>query len=259
MREEVPQQNTKLNDAFAPNGGILPSDGAFQSYARKEDAASSLREFVVFQPPIEPVVAITPIEYGALQKAFVHLNDELFDGKLPNVLITYQRRAHSAGYFSPERFSHRGDNFGEHELALNPDVFVGQTDGQICQTLVHEMVHLWQHVFGKPSAGGYHDREWAEKMKAIGLQPSSTGKPGGKETGPRMMDYPIPGGPFERAFEKLAATGWKMNLESVQRLGPKSDNSKTKYTCPRCRANVWGKNDLMIRCDACDLRFERED
>ena len=62
------------------------------------------------------------------------------------------------------------------------------------------MTHVWQHAFGKPSARGYHNKEWAAKMKAIGLQPSSTGMVGGKETGQRMMDYIIPGGAFTKAM-----------------------------------------------------------
>jgi predicted SprT family Zn-dependent metalloprotease len=60
-------------------------------------------------------------------------------------------------------------------LALNPDGFISETDKQVCQTLVHEMTHVFQHVHGKPSARGYHNKEWAAKMKSIGLQPSSTG------------------------------------------------------------------------------------
>ena len=43
--------------------------------------------------------AITPIEYGGLQTAFDHFNAALFDGALPDVFITYQRKANSAGYF----------------------------------------------------------------------------------------------------------------------------------------------------------------
>jgi predicted SprT family Zn-dependent metalloprotease len=103
-------------------------------------------------------------------------------------LIAYQRQANSAGYFSPDRWSGRITESGEHELALNPDGFIGQSDGQIMQTLVHEQAHVWQHYFGKPSARGYHNREWAAKMKSIGLMPSSTGMVGGKETGQRMRD-----------------------------------------------------------------------
>jgi SprT-like family len=139
----------------------------------------------------EPI-AITPIEYSGLQEAFDHFSAVLFDGKLPDVFITYQRKAHSVGYFSPDRFSSRIAKFGRHELALNPDGFIGQTDEQVCQTLVHEQVHVWQHVFGKPSGRGYHNKEWAAKMKAIGLQPSSTGMVGGKETGQRMRATSFP-------------------------------------------------------------------
>jgi hypothetical protein len=86
--------------------------------------------------------AITPVEYSGLQEAFDRFNSALFDGALPDVFITYQRKAHSAGYFSPDRFSARVGEFGKHELALNPDGFIGQTDEQVCQTIVHEQAHL---------------------------------------------------------------------------------------------------------------------
>jgi predicted SprT family Zn-dependent metalloprotease len=188
-------------------------------------------------------IALTPVEYGGLQEAYDHFNTELFGGVLPDVFITYQRRANSAGYFSPDRFSGRVAKFGRHELALNPDGFIGQSDEQIVQTLVHEMTHAWQHHHGKPPARGYHNREWADKMKEIGLQPSSTGMVGGKETGSRMSDYVIPGGPFTRAYEALAATGWGLNLQSAHRPGPKggTNKSKTKFTCGLCGYNVWAK------------------
>src|SRR5262249_37720188 len=135
---------------------------------------------------------ITPIEYNGLQEAFDHFNRELFDNALPDVFITYQRRAHSRGYFSPDRFSARGGKFGRHELALNPDGFVDRTDEQICSTLAHEMAHVWQRAHGSPPARGYHDREWANKMQSIGLMPSSTGMAGGKQTGYRVTHYIIP-------------------------------------------------------------------
>src|SRR5262245_57993587 len=143
-------------------------------------------------------IAITPVEYSGLQEAYDHFNGALFAGELPDVFITYQRKANSHGYFAPDRFTARIGQFGKHELALNPDAFIGESEEQVCHTLVHEMTHVWQHVAGKPSARGYHNAEWAAKMKAIGLQPSSTGMVGGKETGQRMLDYVIPEGPFTK-------------------------------------------------------------
>jgi hypothetical protein len=200
----------------------------------------------------DELTAITPIEYGGLQQGFDHFSRELFSGKLPDVFITYQRKAGMAGHFAADRYSGRIGKFGKHELALNPDAFISQTDKQICQTLVHEMTHVWQHVFGKPSARGYHNKEWAAKMKAIGLQPSNTGMVGGKETGQRMMDYIIPGGRFEQAYDKLSLTGWRLNLQSAHRPGgQKAPNSKVKFTCAVCGQNVWGKPDTGVLCLFC--------
>jgi predicted SprT family Zn-dependent metalloprotease len=207
-----------------------------------------------YEQAADKPVAITPIEYSGLQEAYDHFNRELFDGTLPDVFITYQRRANSYGYFAPDRFSGRTGTFGKHELALNPDSFINQTDEQVCQTLVHEMTHGWQHAAGTAPKRGYHDKQWAAKMKSIGLQPSSTGMVGGKETGQKMMDYIIPDGPFTKAFAKLAATGWRLNLQSAHRPGAKGAvNSKTKFTCSQCGQNAWGKPDLAITCTPCGI------
>jgi predicted SprT family Zn-dependent metalloprotease len=48
----------------------------------------------------------------------------------------------------------------DHELALNPDEFIGRTDEMILSTLVHEMCHVWQQTYGKSPRRGYHDRQW---------------------------------------------------------------------------------------------------
>ena len=111
--------------------------------------------------------AITPIEYSGLQAAYDHFNKMLFGGKLPDVFITYQRKSRSLGYFSADRFNGRVDKTGRHELALNPDGFIGESDKEICSTLVHEQHHVWQHAAGTAPKRGYHDKEWAAKMKAM--------------------------------------------------------------------------------------------
>ncbi len=47
-------------------------------------------------------------------------------------------------------------------------------------------------------------------MIAIGLMPSSTGKPGGNTVGQRMLDYVIAGGPFESAVEDIIQQGFEL-------------------------------------------------
>jgi hypothetical protein len=212
-----------------------------------------------YERPLDQPIAITPIEYFGIQEAYDWFNGELFGGKLVDVFITYQRRSHSKGYFSPDRFSGRTAEFGRHELALNPDAFIGRTDERIVSTLVHEMVHVWQQQHGKPGSRGYHNKEWAAKMKAIGLQPSNTGAVGGNETGQQMSHYVLPNGPFAQSFAELAATGWRLNLESAPHAGLDGGRrSKTKFSCPDCGQNAWGKPDLWIACILCGLEMRSE-
>ena len=199
--------------------------------------------------------AITPVEYGGLQKAFDFFKEHLFKERwLPDVFITYQRKSRMYGYFGADRFSTRSGEAGKHEIALNPDNFIGRSDSEILSTLVHEMVHLWQHLFGTPPRRSYHDKEWAAKMKSLGLQPSATGEPGGKEVGEHMSHYVIPDGPFEQAYRQLAASGWKLNLESVVREGKTATKrypQKTKFSCSTCGLNAWAKPDAALTCTAC--------
>jgi predicted SprT family Zn-dependent metalloprotease len=201
-------------------------------------------------------------EYTGLQTAFDHFNKELFDGKLPDPLIAYQRKAHSGGHFAPNRYEGRSANFAKHEISLNPDGFVGKDNDFICSILVHEMTHCWQEHFGakKRKRYSYHDKEWAAKMKEIGLQPSNSGMVGGKETGQQMSHYIIRGGPFIRSYDKLAATGWKLNLQSAARAGGtgRPNKDRPKSTCPACGGNAWSKPNYRLTCTACNVQMVQE-
>jgi hypothetical protein len=198
---------------------------------------------------------LTQVEYRVFQEAYDFFNQELFGAGLPHLLVTLQRKAHSEGYFAPRRFNGRLEKSTVHELALNPDCFTGQSDQKILSTLVHEQAHVWQETFGHPSRRGYHNREWANKMKEVGLQPSSTGQPGGNETGQPMRDYVIENGPYALAYQKLAARGFQLHWQSLRQPTP-SRNSKTKFTCPTCQQNAWAKPDAQLLCGVCFPAFE---
>jgi predicted SprT family Zn-dependent metalloprotease len=204
------------------------------------------------------MAAITEREYRAFQEAYDFLNAKLFAGTLPNVLVTFQRQANAKGYFAPERFMGRVDASKAHELAMNPDVFTGRSDELILSTLAHEMAHVWQQTHGRPPRRSYHDKQWAEKMKEIGLQPTTTGQPGGKEVGQSVTHYIIPGGAYQRAYEELKATGFQLNWQSLpfSKERTKKLASKTRYTCPACGLNAWAKPSTALICGAC---YEEDD
>ena len=210
---------------------------------------------------------LTSAEYTGIETAYGIFNARFFDGELPDLLITYQRKAGSCGYYSPGRFERRDGSGRVPELALNPAVFRHQSDMEILQTLGHEMCHHWQFCCGNPSRTGYHNTEWANKMESIGLMPSDTGKEGGKKLGQKMADYVIAGGLFETVSKELLASGFRFNFQSVERLAyapgdgegaegepSKPKGSKIKYSCP-CGQNVWGKPELSILCGKCGAAF----
>ena len=93
-------------------------------------------------------------------------------------------------------------------------------------------------------------------MKSIGLQPSDSGEPNGKETGQKMNHYAIAGGAFERATASLLQSGFALSWADAAILDkvvkPKKSGTRVKYTCPGCGANAWGKSELHLICADCN-------
>jgi predicted SprT family Zn-dependent metalloprotease len=204
--------------------------------------------------------------YTSLDAAYDHFNRELFAGTLPPCLITMQRHKGAYGYFSGGRFAST-DNPNEvtDEIALNPAHFASRPTAGTLSTLVHEMAHLWQHHQGTPSRTGYHNKEWAAKMREIGLIPSDTGQPGGKDTGQKVTHYVEEGGRFERACSAYLATATAFLYHDRAGDGEaaatrtKKAASKTKYTCPTCGQNAWAKPEANLMCGDCREAMEAEE
>ena len=183
----------------------------------------------------------TDTAYAELQKAADHFNRELFGGVLPPCLITMQREKKTFGYFSHERWADKG-NKRTDEIAMNPAMFAVVPLVEILQTMAHEQCHQWQRHFGNPGRGRYHNKEFAEKMKEIGLMPSSTGRPGGKETGDHVADYPIEGGRFLQAVDSLLASGfqitWFDRFPSKQQVQTGLQSYGLEMTLPEAATHV---------------------
>ena len=155
-----------------------------------------------------PDFAASPMEeqYKALVAAFDYFNRKLFNGILPRCIISFSRFFKmTSGYSIPERW-HRANEQGQavavHEICLSPSLLL-KDPIDLFAKLVHEMVHIWQWDYGNPSRNGYHNKEWARKMEAIGLMPSHTGEPDGKKTGQTMDQYVLDNGLFKNAVEQM--------------------------------------------------------
>jgi hypothetical protein len=144
--------------------------------------------------------------YGELDACYAFFNERLFKGRLPGAILTFRRNRRSRGFFSPRRFVN-GNGVIVDEIALNPEYFLIRPVESILSTLAHEQAH--QDIFHhdpKNAGSKYHSRAWADLMIAIGLHPSDTGMPGGRETGEKVSHYIVDGGPFIKAVREWLET-----------------------------------------------------
>jgi hypothetical protein len=102
-------------------------------------------------------------------------------------------------------------------------------------------------------------------MREVGLIPSDTGQPDGKEVGQKVSHYIEPGGRFERACTAYLKTSAAILYHDRQGEGDaaktrkKKAASKTKYTCPLCELNAWAKPDARLICGDCSEEMEAEE
>ncbi len=219
--------------------------------------------------------------YKEFQDAYEFYNEKLFSSELPDCIITYARIKSSYGYHAGQRWKNQDGGYTD-ELAINPTYVPQRTVEQTLSTLVHEMCHVWQDHFGTPGRGRYHNKEWAEKMKAVGLQPYNTKNPD-RETGDTVTHKIISGGIFEQytksLIEKKFSFSWverlETEIEAVEFTGEptgkateggisgstkKSTGGKrVKYSCPNQHYSVWGKAGIDPVCGQCNEYMTSED
>lgn len=203
--------------------------------------------------------------YTALQDAFDYFNRNLFNSELPQVLIVLHRKKGAKGYFWADMWHSQetlsdilDDNKVVSEIALTPET-LNRSDKEILSTLVHEMVHLWQHTCGTPSRSAYHNKEWADMMEEIGLHPTHNGQWDGKPTGQKVTHLIVEAHRFD-----VAATTFLEDRKVIQWFGIQQGTKETKknkvlYTC-QCVpvVKVWGKPGLAIACELCEATFTEE-
>jgi predicted SprT family Zn-dependent metalloprotease len=97
-----------------------------------------------------------------LEAAHAELNRLRFDGALRRVTIRVSRRMRSRlGHYSPGLMR-------EPEIAIARRHLRRDPWHDVVETLVHEMVHQWQHETKRPVA---HDRDFRRKCREVGIPP----------------------------------------------------------------------------------------
>ena len=212
----------------------------------------------------------------ALQSMRDYLNMTLFDGALPECFITLTRNKNViGGYHSKDQWQNE-DGQLVAEIGLNSNFVINGDQVTLMNVLLHELLHLEQNQKGTQGRVGYHNQDFADRCKELGLQVTCH-DPGreGAETGTNISTELIHDGPAEQALalcdidlpyytsniididgngnpqegEKPRTQGQIIVVETETKKG--ASGSRTKFTCPKCGAAAWGKATLNIMCADC--------
>lgn len=226
--------------------------------------------------------------YKYLNAIAEHFNQRLYARALPSPLFTFKRSMGTLAYFTTNKWQ-QTNGLPVGEIVLNPALFGEYSWVSLMKAIAQQQCHMWQHLYGEPSRPGYHNTQWAEKMKEIGLMPTATGKPGGRATGQRIFLYIVPDGKFIRACVELIDGPLRLPISAKWHLSTTQDDNelpinlpvktrnhlmktvgrwsdddllieqeelkakkqKLKYICPTCNVSVWGKSGLNLLCQSC--------
>jgi SprT-like family protein len=130
----------------------------------------------------------------------------------------------------------------------------------LASTLAHEMVHATQFRDKTIGRGNYHNADFRDRMKSIGLQASHTGVPGGRDIGSGMTHYIIEHGPFDTVIDKILREGFAFPVEVTSpdenaggtwrgKTGAVAkDPSKAKFYCQNCGQIARAKKTANLKC-----------
>lgn len=127
-----------------------------------------------------------------------------------------------------------------HEIAINLR-HLGDSKAEVLGTLLHELLHAWQDVHGKPGKRNYHNKEFRARALSLGLVVDTRGH-----------QHVVPG-PFT---ELLAAHGVELTGEPLcpaARTVRSAASRMRKHTCD-C-TTVYCATTLRATCDACGRWF----
>jgi predicted SprT family Zn-dependent metalloprotease len=208
---------------------------------------------------------------ASLQRFYDYFNKELIQKQLgnplPQVLITTGKGGRSSGHFITGKWKvASGSSEALPEINLASEWLVTDAVNSsletVMQTLVHEMVHFYDHQWGRPGKHGYHSDSWFRFMKQVGLQPVH--KPGNRF---KVGDKVIPDGAFEVAYKALPkdmVIPFENNYAvqpAVSGVGVKVtlQGKKFKYTCPMCGSNCQAANGRKFICGECQEPMHQEE
>lgn len=185
-----------------------------------------------------------------LEELFDIFNEKLYNNELEKPIISIQsdKSNKSYGWCTTYKAWETTDGEAYYEINMTAE-HMRRSFEEICGTLVHEMVHLYNllHDVSDCNAAQYHNKKYKDAAEAHGLNVEKT-KHGWSKT--ELND---------EMKEFVSTLDYKFEIARkpmMKKSAPKK-NPTLKYVCPCCGNKVYSIRPLNITCDDCGEKFEQ--
>lgn len=209
----------------------------------------------------QPEPSIAPI-VKALENIFHRLNERFFESVLSTPVITVSpdpRRKDRLGWCTTQRVWQDGQSDGYFEINVCAE-YLNLSFENLCAVLLHEMCHLLNAEKEKKDtsrAGTYHNDIFRETAEGHGLIANKIQNYGYSDTRLALE--------AEEFIVTLDRTEFSLYRENKATDDITTDeaavkpSSTRKYKCPDCKKSVRATTDVRIRCEDCDVLYEKQE
>ncbi len=195
------------------------------------------------------------IEY--LEDLFSNINKKLFNSELEKPIITLSPDSKKSSYgwcTSWKAWQEvANDTKGYYEINACPE-YLNRPFEEICETLVHEMVHLLNiknDVKDTSRSGKYHNKKFKETAEKYGLVVEKDKLYGWSITSlsEDTLDY----------IKSIKIKEFLLYRDSAnKKINNISKSSSRKYICPSCQTIIRATKNVRVACADCNMLFEEE-
>lgn len=203
---------------------------------------------------------------GKLESLFSSFNDYFYNGRLqkPVIIISpNSRRVNLLGWCTSwkawdksnnrEKYEMDDGNNGYYEINICAE-YLDRPFEEICGTLLHEMVHLYNAQVGIQDtcrSGLYHNKQFKRTAEKHGLVVSKSETYGFSAT--HLDNEAVR---FVASMKDMDFQLYRKKRQNASTAGQKS--STRKYICPRCGLIIRATREVHVLCMACGVEFEQE-
>lgn len=186
-----------------------------------------------------------------LERLFDLFNRKFFESALSRAVITMSQKGTKAasGWCSKEEVWQGGNSDRYYEINICPE-YLNQPIDDICETLIHEMVHLYNalnKIEDCSRASQYHNIKYKEAAERFGLNVEKDKSRGYAETSlkPETREY----------IESLNLAVFDLFRDSIEVKRELKPSSTKKYSCPHCQTSIRATKEVKVKCVECDVLF----